>query len=106
MTEEEQLLAASIYQAVVDSSRNDERSQQAQRFQAGISDLGYCSERTRRLLANETPDDRDTLKMVIGTWLGTGIEAACKLQSGDEVSTQDEVHLDIESMLDGLPVNY
>lgn len=78
MDEVEQDLSDSIYQALMDASNYSERSKQAKGFRAGISDLGYCSERLRRMLARQTADDRDVLAAFIGTAIGDHAERAIK----------------------------
>jgi hypothetical protein len=76
MNEEEQALAATVYEAIQLSSNYSHRSMQARAFQVGISDLGWCSERTRRMLQQETPDDSDALAAFIGTAIGDHVERA------------------------------
>lgn len=78
MTDEERKVAAEVYEAMMESMRRSDRSQQAQEFRVGISDLGYCSERLRRFLDRQVPDDTDMLAAFHGTWLGEGIEQAYK----------------------------
>lgn len=79
MDHDEQALADSIYAAVMSASAYSERSLQAANFQAGVSDLGYCSERLRRMLKQEVPEDTDLMPAFIGTALGAGVEEALKL---------------------------
>lgn len=77
MTAEEESLATEIYGAIQDASRWSERGLQSAEFRLGVSDLGYCSERARRMLDQQVPDaDVDLLKAFIGTHLGDGIEQA------------------------------
>lgn len=76
MDEEEADLASSVYEAIQRSSNYSVRSMQSRDFRVGISDLGWCSERTRRMLGQETPDDRDMLPAFIGTAIGDHTEAA------------------------------
>lgn len=76
MGEEERALAADMYEAVMKASRYSERSLQSLAYQAGVSDLGFCSERLRRMLAREVPDDVDELPAFYGTALGDHIEQA------------------------------
>jgi hypothetical protein len=76
MNENEERLAKQIYGAIQESMHQSDRSQQAQQFRVGVSDLGYCSERLRRFLAKETPDETDMLAAFIGTWIGEGVEHA------------------------------
>lgn len=76
MTGAEQHLAQTVYQAVQWASTKSERSQQASEFRAGISDLGFCSERLRRMLAQMQPEDIDVLPAAWGTALGAYVEEA------------------------------
>jgi hypothetical protein len=69
-------IAERIYTAIQTSTNSDERSAQAGRWQVGISDLGWCSERTRRMLNQETPTDTDMLPAFIGTAVGDHAERA------------------------------
>jgi len=77
VTPQEQSLADDIYEAIMRSSLDSARSQQSKEFRVGLSDLGYCSERTRRMLDQQVPEDTDVLAAFIGTALGDHIEAAC-----------------------------
>ncbi len=76
MDDDEEALAASIYQAIQRSSNYSERSMQSRDFKVGISDLGFCSERVRRMLDRQVPDDNDVLPAWIGTALGDHAEQA------------------------------
>lgn len=69
-------LAEQIYTAVIEADRERPRSKQTENFVVGISELGFCSERTRRMLAGITPDPTDSLEAFIGTAMGEHIEAA------------------------------
>lgn len=93
MDERETNLAERIYHALGEHSRRSERSQQASTFRVGVSDLGYCSERTRRMLAQESPDDTDELLAFIGTALGDHVEEAMALHFDTEVITQQRVEV-------------
>lgn len=79
MTEFDKDIADTVYEAMMESMRRSDRSAQAQEFRVGISDLGYCSERLRRFLDRQVPDDTDMLAAWIGTWLGTGVEESFKV---------------------------
>jgi len=80
MSDEERELATSVYEAIQRSSNYSDRSMQSRDFKVGISDIGWCSERTRRMLMREQPDDRDVLPAWIGTALGDHAEqAVCKM---------------------------
>ena len=76
MTDAEQHLAQTFYQAVQWQTAGSERSQQAAEFKAGISDLGFCSERLRRMLKQMQPEPVDMLPAAWGTALGGYVEDA------------------------------
>jgi hypothetical protein len=76
MTDEEQALADAIYQAIQDASHESPRSQQAGQFRIGVSDLGFCPERTRRMLDGQVPERTDVLAAWVGTALGDHLEQA------------------------------
>jgi hypothetical protein len=94
VNEQEQDLATRIYQAIQDASNNSARSQQAKQFVLGVSDIGYCPERTRRHLDNQVPEDTDVLAAWIGTALGDHAEQALKV-AWPEAIIQGEVHLNL-----------
>lgn len=79
MSEFDKDIADTVYEAMMESMRRSDRSAQAQEFRVGISDFGYCSERLRRFLDRQVPDDTDMLAAWIGTWLGTGVEESFKV---------------------------
>lgn len=91
MTREEEGMATAIYAAVMASSRYSERALQAQSYQVGISDLGWCSERTRRMLAQMVPDDTDLLPAFLGTAIGDYVEAAIHEHLWPDALVQQEV---------------
>lgn len=93
MTEEEEELAAQIYEAIQRSSRDSERSKHAQSFKLGISDVGYCAERTRRMLDRQVPEDIDLLPAFIGTAIGDHAERAVAEHLWPHAITQAEVSL-------------
>jgi len=95
MNEHEQQVADAIYAAMMEFSINSERGQQAKEFRVGISDLGYCSERTRRMLDQQVPKDTDMLKAFIGTAIGDHVEQAV-LKAYPDVVRQAEVVLRLE----------
>lgn len=76
MSPSEQEMADNIYAAMMRQMNETDRSKQAQEFRVGVSDLGYCSERLRRFLERQVPDQTDMLPAFHGTWLGVGIEQA------------------------------
>ena len=76
MTAAERTIADNIYAAMMRQMNESDRSRQAQEFRVGVSDLGFCSERLRRFLDQQVPDEVDMLPAFHGTWLGEGIEQA------------------------------
>jgi hypothetical protein len=76
MNDDEQLVADMVYSAIQRYSAGGERGQQAAEFRVGVSDLGYCSERTRRMLKQEVPEDTDLLLAFLGTAIGDHVEKA------------------------------
>lgn len=91
MRPEEEALAEDLYGAVRVASTETERAQQAGNFIIGVSDIGTCPERTRRLLAKipeEEPSDK--LSAFIGTAYGEFFERAVKAKH-PEVMVQAEV---------------
>lgn len=91
MQHEEQQMAEAIYAAVMTASRYSERALQQQSYQVGVSDLGYCSERTKRMLTQEVPEDTDVLAAFIGTAMGDHIERAIKAHLWPDAILQAEV---------------
>jgi hypothetical protein len=78
MSPHDKEIADAVYHAMMESQHRSDRSAQAQEFRVGVSDLGYCSERLRRFLDRQVPEETDMLDAFIGTWLGTGVEQAYK----------------------------
>jgi len=76
MTDEEELLAEQVYAAIMDVSTFSERSQQQATFRLGISDLGFCSERVRRMIAGIPEPVTDKLHAFLGTAIGDHVEQA------------------------------
>lgn len=76
MDAREQALATDIYAAIQTAANHTDRGEQARSFRAGVSDLGYCSERLRRMLDRQVPDETDMLLAWIGTALGDALEDA------------------------------
>lgn len=76
MDDEEQYLADAIYGSMMDLSNFSDRSLQAGAFQMGVSDLGWCSEKARRMLDHQIPERTDLLAAFVGTWIGQGVETA------------------------------
>lgn len=95
MTEEEQLLAAQVYECLTLASTQSPRSQQAADFKIGVSDIGTCQERTRRLLLGVPEQPCDVLPAWLGTVVGDGLEKAVAAQVEGALLGQ-EVSLDLE----------
>jgi hypothetical protein len=95
MDSDEAELAARLYGAIMDQSRYSERSMQSAGYKAGVSDLGYCSERLRRMLDRQEPEDRDELTAFIGTALGDHMEQAWAKHLWPDAIVQAEVTLEL-----------
>jgi hypothetical protein len=95
MNSEEQELADQMYEAVQASSNYSERSQQSADFRIGISDLGFCSEKVRRMLAGIPEPVTDKTAAFVGTALGDHIEKAY-LAVHPEMIAQAEVSLTLD----------
>jgi hypothetical protein len=85
-----------LYAAMMDEMNYSARSAQAAEFRVGVSDLGFCPERTRRMLDQQVPEDIDMLPAWIGTHLGTGLEQAAKRLWPDAI-----LQAEVEVVLDG-----
>lgn len=94
MTPLEQEVADRIYAGIQAYTTTDARGAQAGRYEVGISDLGYCSERTKRMLKQEDPGDTDMTAAFIGTALGDHVERAMALVY-PEALFQETVHLSL-----------
>lgn len=71
--------AAEAYEAVNEWSEGTERTQQFASYRIGVSDIGHCSEKVRRMLDRQQPEQAtDKLAAFNGTWIGEGIEQAVK----------------------------
>lgn len=92
MSDEEEALAEAIYGAIQAASNYSERSQQSADFRIGISDLGYCSEKVRRMIAGIPEPVTDKLPAFIGTALGDHVEQAL-VDMWPDVIRQAEVSL-------------
>lgn len=95
MDEAETELAEKVYAAMMHHSNYSSRSMQAKRFKVGISDLGYCSERMRRMLDQQVPEDTDVLAAFIGTAIGEHVEQAIPHSYPDAI-VQASVSLDLK----------
>jgi hypothetical protein len=90
MTEEEAALAEEVRAAVNLFSTSSERSEQDKAFIIGPSNIGYCSERLRRQLDRQVPEDPiDWNKAFIGTAIGDYLEQAMKAANPDLVTQVD-----------------
>lgn len=76
MSVEEQSLGDRVYAAVQDASNFSERSQQSADFRMGVSDIGWCSEKVRRMIAGIPEPVTDKLAAFIGTAIGDHVEQA------------------------------
>jgi hypothetical protein len=95
VNEAEQAIADTLYEAIQNQSNYSARSLQAREFRAGVSDLGFCSERVRRMLDQQVPNDTDMLAAWIGTALGDAAEEAA-LAVWPHCIKQAEVTLTLE----------
>lgn len=97
MNEIEQWIADEVRAAVNDASTSTDRSEQAKEFRLGPSDIGFCSERVRRMLDRQNPTDEvDWNKAWIGTVLGDGLEDALKRRWPNAL-TQVELFVELET---------
>lgn len=76
LTELQEEMAQSIYKAIQTDTTSTERADQDREYRVGISTLGWCSERTRRMLNQEDPDDTDMLTAWLGSAIGDAAERA------------------------------
>jgi hypothetical protein len=76
--EYESKIAEWSYAAIQEMSRYSERSQQSADFRFGVSDLGWCAEKSRRMLDRQVPEDEELLTAWLGTAIGDHFEEAVK----------------------------
>lgn len=77
MNEDEAKVAEQVYAAIQRHSNYSERSMQSKDFKVGVSDLGFCSEYSRRMLAGIEPEfETDALAAFVGTAVGSAVEEA------------------------------
>jgi len=93
MSDEEQVLAKDIYAALMQHSHGSDRSQQARGFRFGVSDIGWCQEKSRRMLDHQMPEDTDALAAFIGTAVGDHAEDAIVAHLWPHAIKQAEVTL-------------
>lgn len=87
MTEEEELLADQLYAAIQRQQHHSPRSEQAREFIMGVSDIGTCKEKTRRILAGIPEEgEQDYLAAFLGTAIGREFEEAVELSYPDAVT--------------------
>jgi hypothetical protein len=84
-------MSEQIQSALHLATTTDERSAQAGNYQVGISDLGWCSERTRRMLSQEDPEDTDMFKAWLGTAIGAAAEEAIRDHAWPDALIQQTV---------------
>lgn len=89
MNEQEQEIADALYEGIMRFSNDSDRSLQAKEFKVGVSDLGFCSERVRRMIDGQVPDDTDTLAAFLGTAIGEYLERVAKQVWPDALVQQD-----------------
>lgn len=76
MSDAEQALSQTFYEAVQSWTTESERSRQARALEIGVSDLGWCSEFMRRTLDGQVPEEVDMLPAFLGTAIGDHFEQA------------------------------
>lgn len=97
MTEVERSIADGVYRAIQRASNESDRSMQSKEFQVGVSDLGFCSEFTKRQLKNEEQEwESDALAAFIGTAVGDHAETAIKRFLWPEAIIQSTVTVRLE----------
>lgn len=89
-------MAQELYEGIQRASRYSPRSQQAAKFRVGVSDLGFCSERTRRMIDQQVPEDTDVLSAFIGTAVGDYIETNVIPSVWPDAIIQSTIQVDLE----------
>jgi hypothetical protein len=92
MNEYEAQVAEWAYAAIQEASRYSERSLQSADFRFGVSDLGWCAEKSRRMLDQQVPEDEELLTAWLGTVIGDGFEKAVLKKNPDAI-IQSEVEI-------------
>jgi hypothetical protein len=96
MNEAEQALADELYAAVQKASNFSDRSLQSKNYQVGVSDLGFCSEYTKRMLKNEPQEyETDALAAFIGTAVGDHVETAVMKHLWPDAICQSSVTVEL-----------
>lgn len=96
MNEQEKQIADAIYGAIQSASNYSERSQQSASFRIGPSDLGFCSEKVRRMLVGIPEPETDKLPAFIGTALGDHVEKAVLEYLWPNAIIQSEVTVELQ----------
>lgn len=99
MDDLEQGLAEFVYAALQRKTNYSDRALQAKANVIGISELGVCQERTRRLMAAVPEPESDKLEAFIGTALGDHVEdaiVAAYAEQGETALRQQLVSVDLE----------
>lgn len=70
------IVAAEIRQVMYDAAHKSERSMQSADYRLGVSDIGLCHEKTRRMILQMPPDEEEVhyLPSFIGTAIGDLLE--------------------------------
>lgn len=92
MNEYESEVAEWCYAAIQEASRYSERSLQSAEFRFGVSDLGWCAEKSRRMLDQQVPEDEELLTAWLGTAIGEAFEQAV-LKKDPTAIIQSEVSI-------------
>lgn len=96
MNDLEMFVADEVRKAVNEWARSTERAEQDKKFVVGPSAIGFCSERLRRLLDQQVPEDPvDWHKAFIGTAVGDYLERAIK-QRHPHLLIQSEFWVELE----------
>lgn len=97
MNPAEEAIAKAVYDAIQTASNYSNRSLQSKEFKVGVSDLGFCSEYTKRQLAGIPPEwESDALAAFIGTAVGDHAETAIKKHLWPHAIIQSEVTVRLE----------
>ena len=91
MNEFEQAIADEVEVAINRSMNESSRSKQST---VGISSLGFCSERLRRHMEGQVPDETEKMKAFLGTWVGEGVERALAAVR-DDLMIQGELTINL-----------
>lgn len=95
MDEYESKIAEWSYAAIQEMSRYSDRSQQSAEFRFGVSDLGWCAEKSRRMLDRQVPEEEELLTAWLGTAIGDAFETAVKRKDPSAI-IQSEVTITLQ----------